>query len=71
VIGSPDTVAERLLEIEQETGLSHVRTWFKFGDVTIEDAERSLALFSESVLPRLHPERIEGVGEPVTAHAEV
>ena len=70
VIGSPETVAEKLLQLEEETGLSHVRTWFKFGTVGVTAAERSFALFSESVLPRLSPERIDGPA-PVRSAAAV
>ena len=57
LIGSPDTVRDGFLQAREDTGLDHVRTWFKFGLIGRELAERSFTLFADEVLPALDPEQ--------------
>lgn len=48
--GSPEVVVERLLQL-QAKGVGEVLCWFKWGEITHEQAIKSMKLFSESVIP--------------------
>ncbi|AEA23610.1 Luciferase-like, subgroup [Pseudonocardia dioxanivorans CB1190] len=52
--GTPDEVYERLLHIQAMTGASEFVLNFRFGTMPVEAAERSMRLFAQEVLPRLH-----------------
>lgn len=52
--GTPDQVYEQLLHIQEMTGASEFVLTFRFGTMSVETAERSMRLFAQEVLPRLH-----------------
>ena len=52
--GTPDQVFEKLKAIQQVTGAEEFVCNFKFGTMSVHDAERSMRLFAKEVLPRLH-----------------
>lgn len=52
--GTPDQVFEKLKRVQAMTGASEIIVNFKFGTMPPETAERSMRLFAEEVLPRLH-----------------
>ncbi len=64
VCGTPDQCFERLQKLQEFLGISEFTLTFKYGDMPYETADRSLKLFAEKVLPRLH--EIE-VPEPAVA----
>ncbi|WP_236792294.1 LLM class flavin-dependent oxidoreductase [Amycolatopsis sp. GM8] len=52
--GTPDQVFEKLQSIQQVTGAEEFVCNFRYGSMPAETAERSMRLFAEKVLPRLH-----------------
>lgn len=48
--GPPEVVIEHLRQLE-ETGVGELLCWFKWGEITHEQAIKSMELFSESVIP--------------------
>jgi len=52
--GTPDEVYDRLRLIQQLTGANEFVLSFRYGTMPVELAERSMRLFAEEVLPRLH-----------------
>jgi len=52
IVGSPDTVAARLLEYA-EVGVEHIMLWFVWGYNSPERVWRSFELFNQAVRPRL------------------
>jgi alkanesulfonate monooxygenase SsuD/methylene tetrahydromethanopterin reductase-like flavin-dependent oxidoreductase (luciferase family) len=69
LIGSPDTVANKLREYEA-IGMQHIRCWFIFGaHCDFLKAQRSFELFTREVMPRLKPEPIRQPSAAVTATA--
>ncbi|MCU1394832.1 MAG: Luciferase-like, subgroup [Ilumatobacteraceae bacterium] len=52
--GTPDQVYNQLRHIQQMTGADEFVLTFKFGTMSVEKAERSMRLFAQEVLPRLH-----------------
>ena len=52
--GTPDTILERLKERREVLGPFEAATCFRFGGLAIEDAEASMRLFANEVLPELH-----------------
>lgn len=52
--GTPDQVFEKLKMIQSMTSAEEFVLNVKFGTMPYEDAERSMKLFAEEVLPRLH-----------------
>ena len=53
IAGSPETVCEQLAEQIDALGVNYVISAFNFGDMTHEDALRSITLFGEEVMPKL------------------
>jgi alkanesulfonate monooxygenase SsuD/methylene tetrahydromethanopterin reductase-like flavin-dependent oxidoreductase (luciferase family) len=51
--GTPDAVAEYVQRQVKESGANYFVGQFAFGDLTQEETLRSIALFSEQVMPRL------------------
>jgi hypothetical protein len=51
VIGSPETVAARIAELE-EAGVGEVACWMNFGGLPLDKIRRSMRLFAEDVMPR-------------------
>lgn len=67
--GTPDQVFDQLAYIQSKTSAEEFILNFKFGDMTRDDAERSMRLFAAEVLPRLqaleptlHPEVLAAAG---------
>jgi alkanesulfonate monooxygenase SsuD/methylene tetrahydromethanopterin reductase-like flavin-dependent oxidoreductase (luciferase family) len=53
VIGSPDTVAHKIADLDQ-VGVGEVVCWMNFGGLAPEQVRRSMRLFAEEVMPRFH-----------------
>ena len=51
IIGSPDTVAEKIAEL-QRAGVGEVACWMNFGGLEPRKVRRSMRLFAEHVIPR-------------------
>ncbi len=51
IIGDPQTVAEKILQTEKETGMNYFTGIFHFGGLSIERASESMRLFAEKVIP--------------------
>ncbi|WP_236794754.1 LLM class flavin-dependent oxidoreductase [Amycolatopsis sp. GM8] len=52
--GTPDQVFDRLLEIQRLTSAEEFVLSFRMTSMPVADAERSMRLFADQVLPRLH-----------------
>jgi hypothetical protein len=53
VVGSPDTVREYFKQYASEGNVDYLVTAFPFGDMTHEEAMRSLRLFIDEVMPAM------------------
>lgn len=53
VIGSPDTVTNKLAELIGESGIDYLVGQYAFGSLTHEQEMRSLEMFATEVMPRL------------------
>jgi alkanesulfonate monooxygenase SsuD/methylene tetrahydromethanopterin reductase-like flavin-dependent oxidoreductase (luciferase family) len=53
IAGSPDTVRKFLSAQLAETGCNYVVGQFAFGDLTLDECLRSIALFAGEVMPAL------------------
>jgi alkanesulfonate monooxygenase SsuD/methylene tetrahydromethanopterin reductase-like flavin-dependent oxidoreductase (luciferase family) len=53
LVGSPDSVAERLTRYRSEMGFGTISGMFQFGSVGIDEFRSSVTLFADKVLPRL------------------
>ena len=56
VIGSPETVANRIADLEA-VGVGEVGCWMNFGGLQPEKVRRSMRLFAEEVMPRFRGAR--------------
>lgn len=66
VWGTPDEVAEKLIEYQKMIGAGGIIGVFSYGGMPYDEAEDNMRLFSEKVMPRLKTYEIDGgVG---TAH---
>lgn len=50
IFGPPEVVIEQLCQL-QAKGVGEILCWFKWGEITHEQAVKSIGLFSESVIP--------------------
>jgi alkanesulfonate monooxygenase SsuD/methylene tetrahydromethanopterin reductase-like flavin-dependent oxidoreductase (luciferase family) len=55
VVGSPDSVAARLHQLQQQLGFGQLNGLFSIGDISHEETKRSMELFSSKVMPALRP----------------
>jgi len=55
IAGTPQTVAERLQEVIDATGLTYLLCIVSFGNLAPQTAMRSLELFAAEVMPQLRP----------------
>ena len=55
VVGSPETVASILRSDIDETGVNYLSGTFVFGDMTFDEASRSINLFASEIMPQLQP----------------
>ncbi len=53
VVGTPDDCIQKIAELRSLTGLDHLITEFSFGGMPHEEAEFSMRLFADKVLPVL------------------
>jgi alkanesulfonate monooxygenase SsuD/methylene tetrahydromethanopterin reductase-like flavin-dependent oxidoreductase (luciferase family) len=60
IVGSPDTVYERLVENLHRLGTGNLLGLFQLGTLPAEPTRRSLELFAREVMPRLRKEFPEG-----------
>jgi alkanesulfonate monooxygenase SsuD/methylene tetrahydromethanopterin reductase-like flavin-dependent oxidoreductase (luciferase family) len=51
IAGSPATVRDYLASLQRETGVNYVLCQMVFGNMSFEEAERSLSLFAREVMP--------------------
>jgi alkanesulfonate monooxygenase SsuD/methylene tetrahydromethanopterin reductase-like flavin-dependent oxidoreductase (luciferase family) len=51
VVGDPETVAKKIVQTQEETGMNYFTGIFHFGGLTIDRAAESLRLFAEKVIP--------------------
>jgi alkanesulfonate monooxygenase SsuD/methylene tetrahydromethanopterin reductase-like flavin-dependent oxidoreductase (luciferase family) len=69
IAGSPATVTEFLSSQIAETGCNYVVGQFAFGDLSLPETLRSVALFASDVMPALRSEAARAITNPKTAHA--
>jgi alkanesulfonate monooxygenase SsuD/methylene tetrahydromethanopterin reductase-like flavin-dependent oxidoreductase (luciferase family) len=53
IAGAPESVADQLQAQVDESGVNYIACRFAFGDITFDEARRSIELFAEGVMPRL------------------
>jgi alkanesulfonate monooxygenase SsuD/methylene tetrahydromethanopterin reductase-like flavin-dependent oxidoreductase (luciferase family) len=60
IVGSPETVARRIVESNSEYGVDHIRLWFNYWYLSTDLAavRRSFRLFVDEVMPQLEVERM-------------
>ncbi|WP_408107289.1 LLM class flavin-dependent oxidoreductase [Brevibacillus sp. B_LB10_24] len=54
LVGTPDYVAEKILELKEELNLQNLLLWMNHGSLHHKKIMRSLKLFSEEVMPRIN-----------------
>ena len=69
VVGTPDDCLQQLAELRRLTGLDHLVTEFAFGGMPHEDAELSMRLFADRVMPVL--QRDPAFAGPLASEAPV
>jgi alkanesulfonate monooxygenase SsuD/methylene tetrahydromethanopterin reductase-like flavin-dependent oxidoreductase (luciferase family) len=60
VIGSPETVARKIAQLDQ-LGVGEVVCWMNFGGIPPDRVRRSMQLFAQEVIPRFRVEATEAV----------
>ena len=53
IAGSPDTVLSEIKKQAEELGTNYVLGYMMFGDMALDDALGSLALFQAEVMPEI------------------
>ena len=51
IAGSPATVRDYLVRLQEETGVNTVLCQMVFGDMCFDDAARSIGLFGREIIP--------------------
>jgi alkanesulfonate monooxygenase SsuD/methylene tetrahydromethanopterin reductase-like flavin-dependent oxidoreductase (luciferase family) len=51
LVGSPETVRQRLAEFQQRLGIGHLCAIMQFGSLPHAQTKRNLELFAEEVIP--------------------
>jgi alkanesulfonate monooxygenase SsuD/methylene tetrahydromethanopterin reductase-like flavin-dependent oxidoreductase (luciferase family) len=64
-IGTPETVIERVRDLQRETGAKEITLVPQFGGMTLSEAKASLHLFAEEVLPVLQADPAPAREAPV------
>ena len=68
IAGSPDTVADRLIEAAKGLRIGNLIALLQIGSMGHELTKQNLTLFAEGVLPKIKaPVGRRGVGAPVVA----
>lgn len=52
--GSPERCLAQICELREQTGLGHLLVSSLYGEMSFEDAERSLRLFASEVMPKIN-----------------
>ncbi len=60
VAGAPDTVRAVLSDHVEVSGINYLACRFAFGDLSFEESQRSLELFTRAVMPTLRRARADG-----------
>jgi alkanesulfonate monooxygenase SsuD/methylene tetrahydromethanopterin reductase-like flavin-dependent oxidoreductase (luciferase family) len=60
VWGTPDEVADQLIDYQRMVGAGGIIGVFSYGGMPFDEAEENMRLFSEKVMPRLKAHEIEG-----------
>jgi alkanesulfonate monooxygenase SsuD/methylene tetrahydromethanopterin reductase-like flavin-dependent oxidoreductase (luciferase family) len=60
LVGDPETVAKKIMQTIQETGINFMTGIFHFGSLSIEDAGKTMELFSKKVIPLVSGATIQG-----------
>ena len=55
IVGTPDTVRERVQRAIDETGINYFCPIFAWGDLTPDQVMRCMGLFVDEVMPQLRP----------------
>ena len=55
IVGSPDTVRERILHCHRELGFANFIGLLHFGTLPADLTERNIRLFASEVMPALQP----------------
>jgi len=66
VVGSPDTVFEKLAEHNRDLGAGNLLGLFQLGNMPAARARASMARFAEQVMPRLAAEFPDAAEPPPT-----
>jgi hypothetical protein len=64
IAGDPDDCLRLLRLVGSEVGTTETHCLFQFGNITPENAQRSLELFSREVMPRLATENVQASQAP-------
>lgn len=64
VVGTPDDCLQKIAELHRLTGLDHLVTEFSFGGLPHHEAELSMRLFADKVLPVLQRDTLFAVAPP-------
>src|SRR5207248_1111825 len=64
IVGTPDQCVERVMALSHMFGAEEFVGEFKYGNMTREQGERSMRLFADEVLPKLHEAT---PGDPMSA----
>src|SRR5260370_37568048 len=60
IIGSPETVADKIAQLEQ-LNVGEVVCWMNFGGIPPDKVRRSMRLFAQEVIPRFRGKTAEAV----------
>lgn len=55
--GSPESARKWVVEEVEKTGINYFAAWFMFGNISFDEARRSVELFSEHVISAFAPSR--------------
>ena len=59
VVGSPDTVIQKLTEVVNRLNPGYLHAWGAEGDMTQQDVMRSIELMGREVIPALHEIKLQ------------
>ena len=59
IVGSPETVRQRLEDYAKKVGFGLLIANFSVGNASREYTERSMRLFAEKVMPKLRPINVD------------
>jgi len=66
IVGTPDDCLQKISDLHRLTGLDHLITEFSFGGLPHEQAELSMRLFADKVLPVLQRDAMFAPTEPAS-----